>query len=102
MPDDKITTSESKSEYILKVNGVQFLSARQTLTAGAILLLALEHHAIAGKPSEYLLRGEKQTYRPDQVVDLAEDNVFIALPDKPTPVAACADHCRSKGCGHVR
>ena len=87
MSSDESTTPGPVESHVFKVNGVQIVSDRQTLTAGTILLLALEHHAIAGKPSEYLLKGEKRTYGPDQLVDLAEDNVFIAIPNKPTPVA---------------
>lgn len=87
MPEKNSTAAEPKPRYDLKVNGIQIHTRHQTLTAGAILILALEHHAIVGKPEEYLLQGTKRTYGPDEVVDLLQDDQFIAVPNKPTPVA---------------
>ena len=87
MPENTPTAAEPKPGYDLKVNGIQIRTNHQTLTAGAILILALEHHAIVGKPEQYLLQGTKRTYGPDEVVDLLQDDQFIAVPNKPTPVA---------------
>lgn len=87
LPDKNPTAAEPKPSFELKVNGIQIRTSHQTLTAGAILILALEHHAIVGKPEDYLLQGTKRTYGPDEVVDLLQDDQFIAVPNKPTPVA---------------
>ena len=88
MSENSPTAPEPKPGYDLKVNGIQIHTTHQALTAGAILILALEHHAIVGKPEEYLLQGTKRTYGPDEVVNLLEDDQFIAIPNKPTPVAS--------------
>ena len=77
-----------KGPYILKVNGVELVTEHQSLTAGAILILALAHEAISGKPEEYLLEGDKGTHGPGDVIDLLEENVFFAIPNRSTPVAS--------------
>ena len=79
--------SEPK-EFELKVNGVQFNSPHQKLVAHDILELAEKHHAIPGKPEEYILQGDKGEYAWDQWVDLEEDSVFITIPTTPTQVAS--------------
>jgi len=74
-------------EYEYKVNGVQLVSEEETLTATEILEFAREKGAIPGKPDGYILKGTKKDYDGDDVVDLAEDNLFITVPSTPTQVA---------------
>ena len=73
--------------YPFKVNGIELASKEQVLLAGEILKRAAEHGAMPGKPDEYVLEGEKGGYERGDEVDLVEDNVFITVPNKPTPVA---------------
>ena len=73
--------------FTLKVNGTQFTSDRQVLSALEILTLAKEKGVIPGDPSGYLLQGEKSTYRGQDPVDLDQDSLFLTIPDTPTPVA---------------
>ena len=87
MSTAKSPTPESKRTYVLKVNGVSLSTEHELLTAAAILILAVDHNAISGKPDEYLLDGPKGIYQLGDVIDLREENVFIAIPDKSTPVA---------------
>ena len=74
-------------KFTIKVNGVEISTDRQELKAGEILELAKQHGAIPGKPDEYILKGEKQEYGWDDTVDVAQDNIFIAILNTPTPVA---------------
>ena len=73
--------------YSFKVNGIEIKIGRQKLPASEILKLAAEHHAMPGKPEEYVLQGDKGQYGPDDLVNLLEDDVFITIPTAPTPVA---------------
>ena len=73
--------------FTFKVNGVEIPTDHQSLLAKEILELAKEKEAIPGNPEDYILKGDKGTYKGDDRVNLEEDNVFIAIPDKPTPVA---------------
>ena len=75
------------ADYQFKVNGVQMQTEEPKPLAKMILELAKEKGAIPGNPVAYILQGEKGTYGPNDPVNLLEDNVFIAIPDKPTPVA---------------
>ena len=75
------------ADFKFKVNGVQIDTPHQKLVAHDILELAEKKGAIPGKPEEYILQGDKGKYGRNDWVDLEEDNVFIAIPDKPTPVA---------------
>ena len=78
-------------KFTIKVNGVEISTDRQELKAGEILQLAKQHGAIPGKPEEYVLRGEKREYggddTVDDTVDVAQDNIFIAILNTPTQVA---------------
>ena len=73
--------------YAFKVNGVEIHTDHESLLAKEILKLAKEKGAIPGNPEDYILKGDKGEYRGDDRVNLEEDNQFIAIPDKPTPVA---------------
>ena len=75
------------ADFTLKVNGVEIHTDHQSLLAKEILELGKEKGAIPGNPNEYILQGDKGKYKGDDRVNLAEDNQFITIPDKPTPVA---------------
>ena len=70
-----------------KVNGVEIYTDHESLLAKEILELAKEKGAIPGNPEDYILQGDKGKYKGDDRVNLKEDNLFIAIPNKPTPVA---------------
>jgi hypothetical protein len=74
-------------KFTIKVNGVEISTNQQELKAGEILQLAKQQGAIPGNPEEYILKGEKREYRWDDTVDVAQDNIFIAILNTPTPVA---------------
>ena len=73
--------------FTFKVNGVEIPTEHQSLLAKRILELAKEKGAIPGNPENYILQGDKGKYKQDDPVNLEEDNLFIAIPNKPTPVA---------------
>lgn len=73
--------------FTLKVNGIEMTISHQKLVAHDILELAEKNGAIPGKPEDYILQGDKGQYGWDDMVDLEEDNLFITIPNKPTPVA---------------
>ena len=73
--------------FSFKVNGVEIHTDHQTLLAIEILKLAKEKGAIPGNPEDYILQGDKGKYDGNDPVDLKEDNLFIAVSNKPTPVA---------------
>ena len=85
MPE--VEQPKPEGPFLFKVNGVEIKADSRVLPARAILELAAEHHAMPGKPSDYALQGDKGLYRPDDPVDLLEDDVFITIPNTPTPVA---------------
>ena len=74
-------------KFSFKINGVEISSDSQYLSADVILTLARDKGAIPGQPKEYILKGTKGDYSGDQKVNLAEDNIFIAVPNTSTPVA---------------
>ena len=75
------------ADFAFKVNGVEIYTDHESLLAKEILELAKEKGAIPGKPDGYILQGDKGKYKGDDRVNLKEDNLFIAIPNKPTPVA---------------
>lgn len=75
------------ADFTFKVNGVEIYTDHESLLAKEILALAEEKGAIPGKPDGYILQGDKGKYKGDDRVNLKEDNLFIAIPNKPTPVA---------------
>ena len=83
---EKVKNEENRS-FKLKVNGIEIDVSCQKPIAKDILKLAEEKGAIPGKAEEYILQGDKGQYKDDDLVDLEEDNLFITIPDKPTPVA---------------
>ncbi len=75
------------NDFEFKVNGVEVRTEHQSLLAKRILELAKEKGAIPGDPDGYILQGDKGKYKEDDSIDLEQDNLFIAIPNKPTPVA---------------
>ena len=74
-------------DYEFKVNGEQLSSERQVQTAHWILELAREKGAIPGPPDSYILKASKGDYKGTDSVDLAEDSLFITVPNTSTTVA---------------
>lgn len=86
-PESK--SPESKGgKFTYKVNGTQFDSQSEFLTARKILEVAAKASIIPGKPDEYYLQGDKGRYKDDDKIDLQEDSIFITIPNTPTPVAS--------------
>ena len=83
---DQVKKEESLS-FTLKVNGIEMTISHQKPVAHDVLELAEKKGAIPGKPEDYILQGDKGQYGWDDPVDLEEDNLFITIPNKPTPVA---------------
>ena len=75
------------ADFTFKVNGVEIYTDHESLLAKEILKLAKEKGAIPGNPEDYILQGDKGKYAGNDRVNLKEDNLFIAIPDKPTQVA---------------
>lgn len=84
---EKGEKKEEKHSFTFKVNGIEVTTSHQKLVVRDILELAEKKGAIPGKPEEYILQGDKGQYGLDDWVDLEEDNLFITIPNKPTPVA---------------
>ena len=74
------------ADFIFKVNGVEIHTESPSLLAKEILELAKEKGAIPRDPEDYILQGDKDSYKADYHVNLEEDNLFIAIPDRPTLV----------------
>jgi hypothetical protein len=85
--DDRKDKGDDKGHFKFKVNGDQVEVESQYITARKILEFAKLIGAIPGNPEDYVLEGDKGRYVADQLVDLLEDNVFIAIRTTPTPVA---------------
>lgn len=85
--DEKLEKTEKGSLFEFKVNGIEIETPDQELEARTILKLAKEKGAIPLNPEDYVLQGDKGKYGQKDIVNLAEDYLFIAIPDQPTPVA---------------
>lgn len=84
-PDEK--NHRQDDSFAFKVNGIEMSSPQEKLFASEVLKLAKQNGAIPGKPEDYILQGEKGKYKNDDLVNLEQDDQFITIPDKPTPVA---------------
>lgn len=78
-----------KNEFKFKVNGKEFSTDKEVLTASEILAMAKDAGVLPGGAGEYVLSGKKGKYQGDEQIDLRnpKDNDFIAVPTGPTPVA---------------
>ena len=73
--------------YPITVNGVEIEVHDKEIAAARILELAKDHGAVPGNPDDYILKGEAREYQGGDIVDVATDKFFIAIPITPTPVA---------------
>ena len=76
-----------KKVFTIKVNGIEIETEHAKMVAHDILELAEKKGAIPSSWKNYILKGDKGEYQPNQEVDLQEDNFFITLRVGPTPVA---------------
>ena len=80
-------TANDDNHFPFKVNGVELHSDKPRLSVRSILQLAYDKGAIPRAPDKYTVKGDKGEYRTDDVVDLREDSLLIAIPTGATPVA---------------
>ena len=79
--------AETEEKFLIKVNGLAIHAGQETMVAHKILELADEKGAFPGKPEEYMLLGDKGTYNGDDEVNVREDDLLVAIRNRPTPVA---------------
>ena len=85
---DSDRKEENESHFfVFKVNGIQLQSKSERITAHDVLTLAKSSGAIPDNPENYILEGDKGDYRNGDCIDLEQDNIFITIPNTPTPVA---------------
>ena len=82
-----MTEQKESRSFALKVNGIEMTMSYIGVVAHDILELAEKNGAISGRLKDYLLQGAKGQYGWGDWVDLEEENLFITIPNKPTPVA---------------
>ena len=82
-----MTEQKESRSFALKVNGIEMTMSYIGVVAHDILELAEKNGAIPGRLEDYFLQGAKGQYGWGDWVDLEEDNLFITIPNKPTPVA---------------
>ena len=80
-------TETASKGFTFKINGVEIPTEHQKIVAHDILELAEKKRAIPNKPEDYTLQGDKGKYGWNDEVDLEEDDLFITIPNTPTPVA---------------
>ena len=80
---------EEKSNYEIKVNGIQIKVSEDKLVASDILKLAAENKAIGTEPENYVLESDNppKTFKNDEWVNLMKYKEFTAEMSAPTPVA---------------
>ena len=82
-------TTDTASPFPYHVNGQEFKSLKQVITASHILEQAAKEGAIPGNPQDYDLKSliiDDKVYGWEDEVDLSKDNEFITLPNSPTTV----------------
>ena len=82
-------TTTTGNQFPYQVNGQDFKSLKQEVTAREILEQASKEGAIPGNPQDYDLKSlitDDKVYGWDEKVDLSKDNEFITLPNSPTTV----------------
>lgn len=79
--------SERREVFYIKVNGTEIAVPSKELSALKILEFAKRAGAMPGEPGDYILQGDRDKYQGNDTVDLENDNQFITIPVKPTPVA---------------
>ena len=78
---------ETEEKFLIRVNGFAIRTAHEQLVAREILELAKKQEAFSGKPEDYLLMGDKGLYGSKDQVNVREDDLFVAISDRPTLVA---------------
>lgn len=71
----------------VRVNGGEFNVPGDEPTALEILRLAKEKGLMPGDPEGYYLLGDKGRHSIDDRINVREENVFLTIPNRPTPVA---------------
>ena len=82
-------TTTTGNQFPYQVNGHEFKSLKQKVTARYILEQASKEGAIPGNPQDYDLKSlitDDKVYGREEEVDLSKDNEFITLPNSPTTV----------------
>ena len=79
--------TETAETFLIKVNGFEIRTTHETLVAHAILELAEKEAAFPGKSEDYMLLGDKGMYGRNDCVNVREDDLFVAVPSRATPVA---------------
>ena len=71
------------------LNGDKLFASAEKETARSLLEIGHEAKVIQRKPDDYRLFSIKEgkSYKPEDYVNLVQDNNFIAEPIAPTPVA---------------
>ena len=77
----------SVERFSIKVNGLEIHAEHEKMVAYAILELAEAKGAFPGKPEDYKLLDDKGEYDRNDRVNVREDDLFVAIPNRPTPVA---------------
>ena len=79
----------TKTDYVLKVNGEEMNMGFRFVIAHDILEPAEKRGAIQSRPQDYRLESavDDKHFGFNDEVDLEKDNIFVAVLDKPTPVA---------------
>ena len=85
-PNDQ---GKPRDGFPFELNGEKLFAPREKMLPPEILEIAWEMKILPFKPDKYQLVSAKDrtVYKADDTVDLVEDNVFIAQPTEPTPVA---------------
>ena len=78
-----------KPPYVLKVNGEEMEMGFRLVVVHDILELAEKRGVIQSRPQDYRLESavDDKHFGFNDEVDLEKDNIFVAVLDKPTPVA---------------
>ena len=82
-------SAEPDQQFTIEVNGILIKVSHEKLVASDVLQIAAKHHAISGKPDEYLLESDdpQHEFKSDDWVDFATYKTFTAERSGPTPVA---------------
>ena len=84
-----MTKEDGNKGYPFTLNGDKLFADNEKDTAQSLLQIGYEAKVIQRKPDDYRLFSIKEgkSYKPEDYVNLEEDNNFIAEPVAPTPVA---------------
>ena len=85
-PNDE---GKPREGFPFELNGEKLFAPREKMLPPEILEIAWEMKILPFKPDKYQLVSarDRTIYKADDTVDLVKDDVFIAQPTEPTPVA---------------